>query len=100
MRQTIKAIIILYMRLNKTLKKALLRQLSDQQSRIDTSYNKINAFTTIIVAIIPIAVTFIDWDTIKSMSVIGMTIFYIIDLCKRKLMCLDFFKQLMLEVFG
>ena len=59
-------------------KEALLRQLSDQQSRIDTSYNKINAFTTIIVAIIPIAVTFIDWDTIKSMSVIGMTIFILL----------------------
>ncbi len=56
-------------------KEVLLRQLSDQQSRIETSYNKINAFTTIIVAIIPIAVTFINWDTIKSMSVIGMTIF-------------------------
>ena len=32
-------------------KEALLRQLSDQQSRIETSYNKINAFTTIIVAV-------------------------------------------------
>lgn len=39
-------------------KEALLRHLSDQQSKIETSYNKINAFTTIIVAIIPIAITF------------------------------------------
>ena len=59
-------------------KEALLRHLSDQQSRIETSYNKINAFTTIIVAIIPIAITFIDWDTIKSMGVIDMIVFILL----------------------
>lgn len=56
-------------------KEALLRQLSNQQSRIDTSYNKINAFTTIIVAIIPIAVTFIDRETILSLNIFGKIIF-------------------------
>ena len=36
-------------------KEALLRHLSDEQSRVDISYNKMNAFTTIIVAVIPLS---------------------------------------------
>lgn len=59
-------------------KEALLRHLSDQQSRIDTSYNKINAFTTIIVAVIPIAITFIDRETIISLNTLGKVIFILL----------------------
>lgn len=47
-------------------KESLLRHLSDEQSRVDISYNKMNAFTTIIVAVIPIAVALVNWDTIFS----------------------------------
>lgn len=59
-------------------KEALLRHLSEQKSRIEISYNKINAFTTIIVAVIPIAIAFIDWNTIKSLNVIGMVVFVLL----------------------
>lgn len=59
-------------------KEALLRHLSDQQSRIETSYNKINAFTTIIVAVIPIAITFIDRETIESINILGRIIFILL----------------------
>lgn len=59
-------------------KEALLRHLSDQQSRIETSYDKINAFTTIIVAVIPIAITFIDRETIISLNVLGKVIFILL----------------------
>lgn len=59
-------------------KEALLRHLSDQQSRIETSYNKINAFTTIIVAVIPIAITFIDRETIISLNILGKIIFILL----------------------
>lgn len=59
-------------------KEALLQHFSEQKSRIETSYNKINAFTTIIVAIIPIAVTFIDRDTIKTFGVIGWGVFILL----------------------
>lgn len=59
-------------------KEALLRQLSDQQSRIETSYNKINAFTTIIVAVIPIAITFIDRETIISLNILGKVVFIVL----------------------
>lgn len=67
-------------------KEALLRHLSEQKSRIEISYNKINAFTTIIVALIPIAIAFIDWNTIQSLDVIGMLtfillIYAIVNLC-------------------
>lgn len=41
-------------------KEALTQHLTSQQSRIDISHNKINAFTTIIVAVIPLAITLID----------------------------------------
>lgn len=59
-------------------KEALLQHLSAQQSRIDTSYNKINAFTTIIVAIIPLAVTFVDREKIVLLSVLGKVIFILL----------------------
>lgn len=59
-------------------KEALLRQLSDQQSRIDTSYNKINAFTTIIVAIIPLAVAFIDKEMLTQLNILGKAIFILL----------------------
>lgn len=56
-------------------KEALSQHLAEQKSRIETSYNKINAFTTIIVAVIPIAITFIDRNTIKELGSIGWGIF-------------------------
>ena len=59
-------------------KEALLRHLSDQQSRIETSYNKINALTTIIVAVIPIAITFFDRETIISLNILGKIIFIVL----------------------
>lgn len=59
-------------------KEALFRQLSDQQSRIDTSYNKINAFTTIIVAIIPLAVTFVDREMLVALNTLGKIIFILL----------------------
>ena len=59
-------------------KEELLRHLSDQQSRIDTSYNKINAFTTIIVAVIPIAIAFIDRETIISLNILEKAIFILL----------------------
>ena len=59
-------------------KEALLQHLSAQQSRIDTSYNKINAFTTIIVAIMPLAVTFVDREMILSLNVFGKAIFILL----------------------
>lgn len=59
-------------------KEALLQHLFAQQSRIDTSYNKINAFTTIIVAIIPLAVTFVDREMIFSLNVLGKVIFILL----------------------
>lgn len=67
-------------------KEALLRQLSDQKSRIETCYNKINAFTTIVVAIIPIAIAFFDRNMIKSMNTANIVVFVlliyaIINLC-------------------
>ena len=40
-------------------KEELLRHLSDERSRMDISYNKMNAFTTIIVAVIPIAIAMV-----------------------------------------
>lgn len=67
-------------------KEALLRHLSDEQSRVDISYNKMNAFTTIIVAVIPIAIALVNWDTIFSLNLFGIVIFIwliyaIINLC-------------------
>ena len=56
-------------------KEALLRHLSDEQSRVDISYNKMNAFTTIIVAVIPIAIALVNWDTIFSLNAVGTVIF-------------------------
>ena len=47
-------------------KEALLRHLSDEQSRVDVSYNKMNAFTTYIVALIPIAIALLNWNKIFS----------------------------------
>lgn len=55
-------------------KEALLRHLSDEQSRVDVSYNKINAFTTIIVTVIPIAIALVNWDTIFSLNLFGIFI--------------------------
>ena len=45
------------------------------ESRIDISYNKINAFTTIIVAVIPIAITFINREMLISLNLLGKIIF-------------------------
>ncbi|MBE5956267.1 MAG: hypothetical protein E7253_07420 [Lachnospiraceae bacterium] len=59
-------------------KEALLRQLSDQQSRIDISYNKINAFTTIILAIIPLAATFVDREMLAQLNTLGKIIFVLL----------------------
>lgn len=56
-------------------KEALLRHLSDEQTRVDISYNKMNAFTTIILAVIPIAITLVNWDTIFSLNLLGIVIF-------------------------
>lgn len=55
-------------------KEALLQHLSSQQLRIDISYNKINAFTTIIVAVIPLAITFVDRDILVSLNILGKVI--------------------------
>lgn len=67
-------------------KESLLRHLSDEQYRIDISYNKINAFTAIIVAIIPIAIAFIDRETLISLNIIGkvfflLLVYAIVNLC-------------------
>ena len=56
-------------------KEALLRHLSDEQSRVDISYNKMNAFTTIVVAVIPIAIALVNWDAIFSLNLLGIFIF-------------------------
>lgn len=56
-------------------KESLLRHLSDEQSRVDISYNKMNAFTTIIVAVIPIAIALANWDTIFSLNLLEIFIF-------------------------
>lgn len=56
-------------------KEALLRHLSDEQSRVDISYNKMNAFTTIIVAVIPLAIALVNWNTIFSLNLVGILIF-------------------------
>ena len=56
-------------------KDALLQHLHSQESRIDISYNKINAFTTIIVAVIPIAITFINREMLISLNLLGKIIF-------------------------
>lgn len=56
-------------------KESLLRHLADEQSRVDISYNKMNAFTTIIVAVIPIAIALVNWDTIFSLNLLGILIF-------------------------
>ena len=55
-------------------KEALLQHLASQQSRIDISYNKINAFTTIIVAVIPLAITFINGEILVSLNIFGKII--------------------------
>lgn len=59
-------------------KEALLQHLSDEKARIETSYNKINAFTTIIIAVIPITIALIDINTIKGLSLIGWIFFAIL----------------------
>lgn len=58
-----------------TEKEALLRHLYDEQARVDISYNKMNAFTTIIVAVIPIAIALLDWNTVFSLNLLGIVIF-------------------------
>ena len=67
-------------------KEALLQHLASQQSRIDISYNKINAFTTIIVAVIPLAITFINGEILVSLNIfgkiiLGLTIYATVNLC-------------------
>lgn len=57
---------------------SLRQHLSDEKARIETSYNKINAFTTIIIAIIPIAIAFVDVNTIKALGFIGWGIFLLL----------------------
>lgn len=47
----------------------------DYQNHRYVSYNKINAFTTIIVAVIPIAIALVNWDTIFSLNLFGIFIF-------------------------
>lgn len=42
-------------------KEELLRKLACEQNRIDTSYNKINSFMSIFLAIIPLMTGFMDW---------------------------------------
>lgn len=59
-------------------KEALMQHLAEEKSRIETSYNKINAFTTIIVAVIPIAITFVDRNTIKTLGILGWIVFAIL----------------------
>lgn len=76
-------------------KESLLRHLSDEKARVDISYNKMNAFTSIILAVIPIAITLINWDTIFSLNVLGMLIlvcliYATVNLCDCKFMCMDF----------
>ena len=51
-------------------KEELLRHLSDQQSRVETSYNKINAFTAIILAVIPIVVSLVDIEAIIALNIL------------------------------
>lgn len=55
-------------------KESLLRHLSDEKARVDISYNKMNAFTSIILTVIPIAIALINWDTIFSLNLLGMLI--------------------------
>lgn len=59
-------------------RESLMRKLSEQQSRIDTSYNKMNAFTTIILAIIPIAITLTDKEKIMQLNTFEKVIFAIL----------------------
>ena len=59
-------------------KEALLQHLAAQKSRIDISYNKINAFTTIIVAVIPLAIAFVDRSMIESLNIFGKAIFILL----------------------
>lgn len=59
-------------------KEELVRKLSEQQARIDTSYNKINAFTTIILAIIPIIITLADKEKMASLNNIEIIVFVIL----------------------
>lgn len=56
-------------------KEALAQKLTEQQYRIDTSYNKINVFTTIILAIIPILITFVNKEKLISLNIQGLIIF-------------------------
>ena len=51
-------------------KEELLRHLWDQQSRVETSYNKINAFTAIILAVIPIVVSLVDIEAIIALNIL------------------------------
>ena len=70
-------------------KESLLRHLSDEQSRVDISYNKMNAFTTII--------SCCNTDC-SCISKLGYNFFikparniyfYMVNLCECKFMCMD-----------
>ncbi len=55
-------------------KESLLRHLADEKSRVDISYNKMNVFTSIILAVIPIAIALINWDAIFLLNMLGLLI--------------------------
>ena len=64
---------------DKTIEKEeLLRHLEEQESRIETSFNKINAFTTIIVAVIPILITLFDWSKLGSIDTVNKIVFAVL----------------------
>lgn len=67
-------------------KESLLRHLSDEKERIQTSYNKINAFTSIILTVIPLAIAFIEMNSIveggfDSWIFFGALIYGYVNLC-------------------
>lgn len=64
---------------DKTIEKEeLLRHLEEQESRIETSFNKINAFTTIIVAVIPILITLFDWSKLGTIDTVNKIVFAVL----------------------
>ena len=64
---------------DKTIEKEeLLRHLEEQESRIETSFNKINAFTTIIVAVIPILITLFDWSKLGNINTVNKIVFAVL----------------------
>ena len=67
-------------------KEALLRHLSDEEERIQTSYNKINAFTSIVLTVIPLVLAFIELDSIVAGGMVsclcfGVLVYGYVNLC-------------------